>query len=162
MLELQTFKTIIEHTPLVSIDICLVSDNQMLMCKRNFNPLKGEWFTPGGRIYKNETWQNALIRIVNVELGMKQIDVNNFLFLGVWDHLYENSFFDESISTHYVNLPHYSNFRSKPYVILDNQHSEFKWVNLSEIVDDKSFHSYMRNYSLALLSILDKEKKLND
>ena len=69
MLDAQTFKTVIENTPLVSIDLCLVCDDQLLLGKRNNDPLKGEWFTPGGRIHKNETWQHALLRIVKAELG---------------------------------------------------------------------------------------------
>ena len=48
MLDVQTFKTVIENTPLVSIDLCLVCNNQLLLGKRTNEPLKGEWFTPGG------------------------------------------------------------------------------------------------------------------
>ena len=69
MLDTHTFKTVIENTPLVSIDLCLVCDDQLLLGKRNNDPLKGEWFTPGGRIHKNEMWRNALQRVVSVELG---------------------------------------------------------------------------------------------
>ncbi|MDC0088706.1 hypothetical protein OAI12_01675 [Porticoccaceae bacterium] len=56
MLDAQTFRSVIENTPLVSIDLCLVCDGQLLLGKRNNDPLKGEWFTPGGRIRKNKTW----------------------------------------------------------------------------------------------------------
>ena len=30
--------------------------------------LKGNWFTPDGRIYKNESWQEALLSISKLEL----------------------------------------------------------------------------------------------
>ena len=42
MLDAQTFKTVIENTPLVSIDLCLVCDGQVLLGKRTNDPLKGE------------------------------------------------------------------------------------------------------------------------
>ncbi len=48
MLDVQTFRTVIENTPLVSIDLCLVYDGQALLGKRANEPLKGEWFTQGG------------------------------------------------------------------------------------------------------------------
>ena len=51
MLDAHTFKTVIGNAPLVSIDFCLVCEGQILLGKRNNEPLKGEWFTPGGRIY---------------------------------------------------------------------------------------------------------------
>ena len=83
MLDVQTFKTVIENTPLVSIDLCLVCDGQLLLGKRNNDPLKGEWFTPGGRIHKNETWQDALLRIAEVELGLCDTAVESFSLMGV-------------------------------------------------------------------------------
>ena len=44
MLDAKTFRTVIENTPLVSIDLCLVCDGQVLLGKRTNEPLKGEWF----------------------------------------------------------------------------------------------------------------------
>ena len=70
MLDAQIFKTVIENAPLVSIDLCLLCDGQILLGKRTNEPLKGKWFTPGGRIHKNETWQHELLRIVKSELGL--------------------------------------------------------------------------------------------
>ena len=147
MLDAQTFKTVIENTPLVSIDLCLVCDDQLLLGKRNNDPLKGEWFTPGGRIYKNEAWQSALLRIIDVELGLSDIAVEDFALIGIWDHFYNNSAVDQDISTHYVNLPHYAEFQSKPKITLDDQHAEFEWFDLSEVSKDEKFHPYMHNYA---------------
>ena len=152
MLESQTFKTVIENTPLVSIDLCLVCEDQILLCKRSNEPLSGEWFTPGGRIYKNETWQNALLRISEVELGLPELASEDFTLMGIWDHFYNNSIVNQNISTHYVNLPHYAHFKFKPEITLDDQHSDYKWLDLSVIINDEKFHSYMRNYAKWLLN----------
>ena len=148
MLDPQTFKTIIENTPLVSLDLCLVCNGQILLGKRNNEPLKGEWFTPGGRIYKNETWQDALVRIVKTELGLRYIAVENFSLMGIWDHFYNNSALGQDISTHYVNLPHYAGFQSKPTITLDDQHGEFNWVDLAVVSTDLKSHPYIRNYAI--------------
>ena len=48
MLDSQSFQTAVENAPLVSIDLCLVCQGQILLGKRNNEPLKGYWFTPGG------------------------------------------------------------------------------------------------------------------
>jgi len=151
MLEVQTFKTVIENTPLVSIDLCLVCNGQIFLSKRRNDPLKGRWFTPGGRIHKNETWQDALLRILEVELGLTGIELEDFTLMGIWDHFYSNSALDQNISTHYVNLPHFAEIKSKPRVVLDDQHDEFKWFDLSAIANDEKFHPYVRNYSRWLI-----------
>ena len=155
MLDAQTFKTIIENTPLVSIDLCLICNGQILLGKRSNEPLKGRWFTPGGRIHKNETWQDALLRIAEAELGISGIVVEGFSLMGMWDHFYNNSALDQNTSTHYVNLPHYAEFKSKPQITLDDQHGEFKWFDLSVVADDEKFNPYMRNYAIWLLNRMD-------
>ena len=111
MLDVQTFKTVVENTPLVSIDLYLVCDGQVLLGKRNNDPLKGEWFTPGGRIYKNETWQGTLLRIAEAELGLSGIVAEGFFLMGIWNHFYDNSALDQKTTTHYVKLPHYAEFK---------------------------------------------------
>jgi colanic acid biosynthesis protein WcaH len=155
MLDMQTFKAVIENTPLVSIDLCLICNGQILLGKRSNEPLKGRWFTPGGRIHKNETWQDALLRIAEAELGLSGIAVEGFSLMGMWDHFYSNSALDQNTSTHYVNLPHYAEFQSRPEIILDDQHGEFEWFDLSVVAYDEKFNPYMRNYGSWFLNNMD-------
>ena len=152
MLDPQTFKAVIENTPLVSIDLCLVCDEQILLGKRTNEPLKRRWFTPGGRIYKNESWQAALQRIALGELGLPPDACAHFELMGVWDHFYSNSGPNESISTHYVNLPHFARFSSKPAISGDDQHDNWDWFDLDRVVGDKGFHQYVRDYAGYLIN----------
>ncbi len=49
-LDRDTFKTIIDTTPLVSIDLLLRNaQGQILVGKRVNRPAQGFWFVPGGR-----------------------------------------------------------------------------------------------------------------
>jgi colanic acid biosynthesis protein WcaH len=153
MLDTHAFKAVLKNTPLVSIDLCLICDGQILLGKRNNEPLKGEWFTPGGRILKNEMWQSALLRIASSELGLNAVTTDCFYLMGVWDHFYTNSAIDEEISTHYVNLPHYLKLDSKPYLKSDNQHNRLKWFELNEVAKKNSFHKYMRIYASWLIKM---------
>jgi colanic acid biosynthesis protein WcaH len=152
MLDPQAFKAVIKNTPLVSIDLCLVCNDQVLLGKRNNDALKGRWFTPGGRIHKNESWQTALQRIALDELGLRPGDCDHFELMGVWDHFYPNSAMDENISTHYVNLPHCARFLSKPVIFSDDQHENLEWFNLEKVVSDEILHRYVRNYAGYLIS----------
>ena len=94
LLDSTVFKIIVENTPLVSIDLCLVCKDQLLLGRRNNEPLKGRWFTPGGRIHKNESWQAALKRIALTELGLSAENLDDVELMGVWDHFYSNSVVD--------------------------------------------------------------------
>ena len=158
MLDAQTFKAVLEQTPFVSIDLCLVCESQLLLGKRINEPLRAEWFTPGGRIHKNETWQGSLLRVAEVELGLSGIAVEGFSLMGVWDHFYNNSTLDENTSTHYVNLPHYAEFKSEPRIALDDQHGESKWFDLSMVAKDEKFYPYMSNHTGWLLNRIGQYK----
>ena len=146
MLDAATFKTVVESTPLVSIDLCLVCEGQLMMGLRHNEPLKGQWFTPGGRLLKNERWQDGLNRIANAELGLT-VTSDDFQLMGVWDHFYKNSAIDEAVSTHYVNLPHVSYLESYPELSLDTQHESVRWFDIPSLMKDTGHQIYMREYA---------------
>lgn len=141
-----TFKTIVESMPLVSIDLCLVYEGQLMMGLRRNEPLKDQWFTPGGRLLKNERWQDGLVRIAKTELGLT-VTSDDFELMGVWDHFYENSAINEGISTHYVNLPHVCFLESEPELSLDPQHESVRWFDVVSLIEDTGHHDYMRQYA---------------
>ena len=146
MLDPVTFKTVVESTPLVSIDLCLVYEGKLLLGLRQNEPLKGQWFTPGGRLFKNERWQDGLARIANAELGLT-VTSDAFQLMGVWDHFYENSAINETISTHYVNLPHVCYLKSRPKLSLDAQHESARWFDIPSLIKDTGHQIYMREYA---------------
>ena len=146
MLDVATFRTVVESTPLVSIDLCLVREGQLLMGLRQNEPLKGQWFTPGGRLLKNERWQDGLARIAKTELGLT-VKSDDFELMGVWDHFYENSAIDDGVSTHYVNLPHVCFLESEPELSLDPQHESVRWFDVAPIINDTGHQIHMREYA---------------
>jgi colanic acid biosynthesis protein WcaH len=93
-----------------------------------------------------------LLRITEGEVGLREVAVEDFYLMGVWDHFYNNSALNQNTATHYVNLPHYAEFKSKPEIRLDDQHDEFGWFDLSVVADDEKFNPYMRNYARWLLN----------
>ena len=155
MLDTQTFAAVVHNTPLVSIDICLVCNGQILLGKRNNKPLKGQWFTPGGRILKNERWQDCLKRVAWSELGLCIDDAREYQLMGVWDHFYSDSDVGDNISTHYVNLPHFASFSTKPIIKADSQHDDLKWFDLEAVASKQFFHKYLQVYASWLI---DRDK----
>ena len=135
MLDAATFKTVVESTPLVSIDLCLVCEGQLMMGLRHNEPLKGQWFTPGGRLLKNERWQDGLARIAKAELGLT-VKTDARELMGVRDHFYENSAVNKSSSTHNVNLPHVCCWGSRLELSMDAQHESVRWFELASIIKD--------------------------
>ena len=96
MLNNQIFKTLIS-----SIDLLVKKDNKILLGKRINKPAQGYFFSTGGRVYKNETIDSAMIRIARNELniGLKLTP----RFIGVFEHFYDDSIYKD-VLTHYVNL----------------------------------------------------------
>ena len=146
VLDAATFKTDVEAMPLVSIDLCLVCRGQLLMGLRQNEPLKGHWFTPGGRLLKNERGRDGLARIAKVELGLTVVS-DDFKLMGVWDHFYKNSAVDEGVSTHYVNLPYVCYPEARPDLLLDSQHESFQWFHIPSLIKDAGHQVYMREYA---------------
>jgi colanic acid biosynthesis protein WcaH len=71
MLDNQTFKiVIISSTPLISIDLLVKKDNKILLGNRINRPAQGYLFSIGGRVYKNETINSAMMRIASNELNI--------------------------------------------------------------------------------------------
>ena len=87
VLDIKVFKTIVDSTPLISIDLLIANNNKILLGKRKNNPARGYYFSIGGRIYKNETIEQAIERISMEELRIKMNGKSEFI--GVFEHFYE-------------------------------------------------------------------------
>jgi colanic acid biosynthesis protein WcaH len=142
MLDSSTFKTIVKHTPLVSIDLIVKKDNKVLLGKRLNKPAIGYYFTPGGRIFKNEKMKDAIARIAKEELGISsKVDVD---FIGVFEHLYDDSIF-EGISTHYINLAYELNVNTHTSLPYD-QHDDYIWISIEELMNRNDVHDNVKLY----------------
>lgn len=143
----QVFKTVIQSTPLISIDLVVRNEkNEVLLGKRLNAPAKGFWFVPGGRVKKDETLDSAFIRLLREELDSEfEIAREQANFLGVFEHFYEDNFYEEDFTTHYIVMG-YEIKISQSLIEKLSQHSDFKWINMSEIISDESIHQYTKNY----------------
>jgi colanic acid biosynthesis protein WcaH len=70
-IEAEQYKNIVDLMPIMCVDGIIVHNGKYLLVKRKNNPLKGEYFVPGGRVHKNERLEDALHRKMFEELGIK-------------------------------------------------------------------------------------------
>jgi colanic acid biosynthesis protein WcaH len=138
---------IIKATPLVSVDLIIRNPSEkVLLGKRTNRPAKGYWFVPGGRIIKNETINQALKRISEVEVGL-DLSADAPSLLGAYDHIYEDNFLNvKGINTHYVVLAFVIALQQEIEVKSDEQHTELKWWGIDKLLQDQTVHQNTKVY----------------
>lgn len=145
MLELDKFKTLVDIAPLISIDfIVRNNEDKILLGKRVNKPAKDYFFTLGGRVFKNETINEAKKRLLKDEIGLNIEDFNP-KFIGVFEHFYKDSFVNDNISTHYVNLA-YEIEVSYIQDLQKAQHNIYVWLSKDEIMNSKEVYKYVKDY----------------
>ncbi|MFW1691357.1 GDP-mannose mannosyl hydrolase [Acinetobacter ursingii] len=145
----QLFKTVITSTPLIAIDLLVRNtQNEVLLGKRLNAPAKGFWFVPGGRIQKNETLDQAFIRLLKDELDIQNVvPRSDAKFLGLYEHFYDDNLFDETFGTHYIVLAYEIKLNR---IQLENlpkfQHGDYIWISEDKLLIENEVHRYTQNY----------------
>ena len=126
--------------PECCVEVVLQHEGGVLLARRTNEPVKDEWFWPGGRLYKGEELTDAAERIAREELG---IEVEVHEQLGVYSHFWETSAVQGGASRHTVNVP----FRVTPTtdefdITLDDQHDDYRFITDVEA----ALHEYVRQY----------------
>ncbi|MFC0117885.1 GDP-mannose mannosyl hydrolase [Pseudoalteromonas xiamenensis] len=148
----ETFSTVIEHAPLVSIDLVILNEKgQALLGERLNRPAQHYWFVPGGRILKNEPLSVAFERLTLVELG-EVFSLSDATLLGSYDHFYPDNVFGETYSTHYVAIAYVLKL-SKPLnqLPMKVQHSSYKWFDIADLLQSDIVHKHSKWYFEALM-----------
>ena len=147
-----------EALPLVSIDLVLTDPEQRLLLGLRQNaPARDWWFTPGGRIRKNEALADARRRVAAEELGLPDETVQRARLMGAWDHFYPDSAFDPEVSTHYVNLALWLPLSADEAARLrlgngaGQQHAAWRWMPLAQACNDPSVHAHVQVYAAWVL-----------
>ena len=143
MLDDNTFKTVVDSTPLISIDLLVKKDNKILLGKRVNKPAQGYFFSVGGRVYKNEAITDAITRIAINELNIELKSTPKFI--GVFEHFYNDGIYD-NVSTHYINLAYELNIDDKVFNLPNEQHNEYQWFSVKDLLKSEQVHKYTKSY----------------
>jgi colanic acid biosynthesis protein WcaH len=141
------FAQVIQRTPLVAVDLIIRDpDRRILVGLRANEPAKGFYFIPGGRIRKNEKIKTAFARILKSETGCL-VAFENARFVGVFEHFYPNNRFGApGYGTHVIVLAYEVSFDRRPEIVLDSQHSAFRWMHETELKVATDVHDYTKAY----------------
>lgn len=144
-LDVNTFKTIVEHAPLISIDLVVHNGAGRVLLGRRLNrPAQGFWFVPGGRVHKDEPLDAAFVRLAEAELGLP-LRRDQASFLGVYQHFYPDNFSGTDFSTHYVVLA-YKLWISELAHLPTEQHSNYCWFSPVDLLADEQVHENSKAY----------------
>jgi len=121
------YEIVLRSVPIFCVDLVIIENNFVLLIKRNNNPMKGKYFTPGGRVYKNETIDDAIKRKGKEELGL---DLEKIKQIAMYEFLFKNSQVDNTslhgIGCFYLCRPVKKDFEIK----LDEYASDYKWEHI--------------------------------
>ena len=98
---------------------------QYLLVKRQNEPLKGEWWVPGGRVYKGEKLECSIRRKVKEELGIK---INNVIPLGYYEDKFDKNPLKVESGLHTIGIV----FQAEPKSLcikLDKQSGDWKFFD---------------------------------
>ena len=140
-------------TQFVSIDLIIKHQNKYLLGMRTNDPAKSFLFVPGSKTYKGNKLAKEVARITKFELG-KEIGMNRIKFIGIFDHIYDTNFRDNSYGTHYVcnavliDCIDDAEAKLCESEIKQNQHSTAVWLTRDEIISSDEVHKFTKNYFL--------------
>ena len=136
------WQTIVANVPIVSVDLVVKQQDGVLLGKRTNPPAKGEWFVPGGTVFKNERLEDAVRRVAQDELGC---DVDIVDFLGTYEHFYDTSEVDGVGSKHYLA----NAFLVEPLSPVEPADSQHERLRVFE-PPFEGLHPYVKRYTDAL------------
>jgi colanic acid biosynthesis protein WcaH len=144
----EEFAQLVRMTPLVSLDF-IVRDGagRVLLGRRNFEPAKGSYFVPGGRILKDEPIRDAFSRLLRHELGLDGVSIDAANFAGVYEHFHPSSRYGpDGSTTHYVVLAYALNVAPSSRITPDDQHSSLEWMREDEVLGMPEVHELTKAY----------------
>jgi len=126
-IESELYDEIKKQMPLSCVDLLVTHNGSLLLMLRNNEPAKDLWFTPGGRIFKGETLEQAVKRVLHEETGLHPTSITQISTMShMWPEVHTvTTIYRVEVDTDKV----------KP----DQQHRDYRWINTME--DD--LHPYL-------------------
>jgi len=115
-MEYSRYKEITSVLPIACLDLLVIHDGRLLLMLRNNEPGRGLWFTPGGRILRGESLEEAVTRVLRKETGLEATRVEQ---KGTMTHIWPEI---HTVTTLYrVDV-------ASGDVEMNDEHSDYKWI----------------------------------
>ena len=138
MIPLEEYKIMLEKLAIPCVDVVIENKvGEVLMIKRSNEPAKGQWWLPGGRIFKKETIKAAAIRKIREEVGL---ELSNVVIVGAYDTIFDEGPFGIKGGTHSVNVLVKGKVKSFDNMEINGDHSGVKFFRDVQ----KDWHPYIK------------------
>lgn len=119
----ELYRQIHGAVPIPCVDIVLKKEQSFLLALRKNKPAQGQWWFPGGRVFKGERLVEAVERKLLQEIGLSATIEK---VLGVDETMFVNGPFEGP--THTINTVFLATLDvNNDTVMLDSQNSEYQW-----------------------------------
>jgi colanic acid biosynthesis protein WcaH len=81
----QEYGKVLDNVVVGCVDVAIISGEEILLERRNNDPIKDNWWIFGGRILVGETLQDCAQRQVKRELGLNVTDTSRFVEIGTFN-----------------------------------------------------------------------------
>jgi colanic acid biosynthesis protein WcaH len=109
------YDQIMRLMPIASVEAVIEMDGSLLFLKRRNSPAKGQWWFPGGRIHRGESFEETLRREVREETGL---EIESYRFIKAYSRVFPER--------HDITIAYYCKCE-KGKVEIDSEHSECKF-----------------------------------
>lgn len=118
------YRKIIKLIPIFCIDFLIRNNDKILLIKRKEEPLKGNFWLPGGRLRMMEKMNDASKRIQLQEIGRY---FPNLKIIGFSNYHFKKR--GSSRALHTPTILYEINVSEHFNPIIDKFHSDYKWTN---------------------------------
>lgn len=126
LIPIKEYSRIIEVLPILCVDVAVQnSKGEYLLVRRTNEPLKGKWWVVGGGVLKGETLEQAAIRKVKEEIGLK---VKAAQPIGYYENTFKGSSINPIVPFHAVSIVFIVTIDNDVKIRLDTQSSEWKFA----------------------------------
>lgn len=124
------YKKMLENMPVCCVDLVVRRNSKVLLVFRTNEPAKNKWWLPGGRVYKRETLEQAAVRKVREEAGLKVRVVRK---IGAYETIFDKGPFAElKTGVHNVNVCFVVDAVDDSDIRLDKTSSNYRWIDKIE------------------------------
>ena len=157
MIPVKKYRAIIDILPILCVDVIIVNQRgEYLLVKRANEPLKGRYWVVGGRVCKGETMQEAAIRKVHEEVGLK---VKRLRLSGYYEEIFRENPFGLGSGVHTVSIVFTTIVEGAKPIRLDSQSTHWKYAK--ELPFDFRFKLFEGEETLPMHSRQSKRNAAN-
>jgi len=122
----ELYEQILENMPILCVDIIVLHKGKVLLIQRGEEPKKNSWWLVGGRVYKNESFEEAVKRKVLEEIGLKVEVVRK---IGLYDYRFNKSRFPNlKTGLHTPTLVYIVEPIEEVNIKLDGTSINYRWI----------------------------------